>query len=149
MPFIGRLFKKGDYTFPETACARMLLFTQGHPYYTQLFASELWERFREIKRIQESDVVSTLPGILQRESHAFAELWDSLSPPERRLISAIAGSRGETVFSHTFMSRNNLGAPSSLQRTVVALARRGLLQKTGRSYTVTDPLFLLWVKQGD
>ncbi|MDD5672909.1 MAG: ATP-binding protein [Chitinivibrionales bacterium] len=147
-PYITRLFKKDGYTFPAEACKRLLTYTKGHPYYTQLFASEVWEYYRTLKKIAENDIDKTLLIVLQKESHAFVELWDSLSPGERKVLSALAASGSMNIFSNEFMTRNRLGAVSSVQRIVVELVKRGLLLKKERAYELTDPLLMHWIKIG-
>lgn len=147
MPYIIDLFKNGGYAFSVKACDRLLGYTKGHPYYTQLFSSELWEQYRDTKKISEADVDKTLVIVLQKESHAFVEQWDSLIPGERKMLSAIAQSDTMNIFSNDFITIHRLGAVSSVQRVVANLARRGLLLKKARAYEITDPLFMQWIKQ--
>ncbi|HAJ80581.1 MAG TPA: hypothetical protein DCO75_12520 [Fibrobacteres bacterium] len=145
--YIKEQFKKGGYTLTGDACKRMLSYTKGHPYYTQLFGSEVWELYHKIKKINENDIDLALIQVLRKESHAFVEFWDSLSNPERKFISALSTSQDNEIFSNEFITVNRLGALSSVQRTVAKLVKQGLLIKKSSRYEITDPLFLQWVKQ--
>ena len=146
VPFIRDNFVRGQKSMSEEVCRGLAGITRGHPYYTQLLCSTLWDQTVKERVITASMVQKALSTALEKEGHAFHELWDSLKPDERTLISAIAREENvPEIFSAAFSGRHHLGAASSIQRTVSRLVKRGLLIRKKGSYPVTDPLFLRWI----
>ena len=57
--------------------------------------------------------------LLERESYAFENLWDSLTRNARRLLKGVAVSEpGIQVFSAEFIRKHRLGSSSNAQRAI-------------------------------
>lgn len=146
LPFIRHKFAAGGYEIGDQECRDIMEITRGHPYYTQLFCSTIWDLAQKHGKIASDDIKGGLRIVLEKESHAFHELWDCLRSDERRLLSAIAKEpQSPAIFSNDFISRHQMGSASSLQRVVSRLQQRGLLMRKKQGYLITDPVFLRWI----
>ncbi len=147
-PYILRQFRKGGYSVEKMVCEKIMEITKGHPYYTQLFCSELWELFLHNKNLKEDCIYKTLDVVLQKEDHAFSEIWDGLRGRERQVLDAIVQEEHASVFSKEFITRYQFGTPSAIQRAVAGLIEKNLIDKIeGVFYIVNDPLFEQWLKK--
>ena len=150
IPFIEAHFRKTGIPLNHDFYKQLVDLTQGHPYYTQMLCSEIWELSIHKKNLKNADLLlSGLHSVLSKENHAFVEIWDSLSPPERRLLAAIAETDSVSIFSSDFLVKNRLGAASSLQRMVERLVKRGIIGRYSEGYRCVDPIFKYWISQED
>ena len=51
----------------------------------------------------------------------------------------------DKLFSHEFLKNHNLGSASSLQRTLLSLIEKDLIDKEGDSYSIMDVFFKRWL----
>lgn len=145
-PFIGKKFRLGGVPLTVGGCREVIACTGGHPYYTQMICSELWEQAVHSGRASADGLLeAALVSVLSKENHAFVELWDSLTPAERRFISAVAETGQSAVYSSGFIQRYHLGAASSVQRVVERLMKRGIIDRTADGWRIIDPLFFRWI----
>jgi AAA+ ATPase superfamily predicted ATPase len=150
IPFIEENFKKAGLHAHPDFFQQLIVCTTGHPYYTQMLCSEIWEQCVHSKGIKASDLLPNgLQAVLSKENHAFVEIWDSLSSIERRLLAAIAEKGSVSIFSHEFLRKYRLGAASSLQRVTERMTKRGIIGRFADSYRLIDPMLKCWIKQDD
>jgi hypothetical protein len=148
-PFIRGHFKKTGLPVTEDLCRRIVELTHGHPYYTQMLCSEIWESSIHSAKKPSDPVASGLVSILQKENHAFAEIWDTLVPVEKKLLYVLAGADAVAVFSAEFLASHQLGATSSMQRVVLRLLKRGIINRDAKGVSIGDPLFSHWIRRED
>jgi hypothetical protein len=147
IPFVKEGLGGAGMAVSDDQVRSILDVTRGHPYYTQMLCSEIWEILVHGEREHDETLVpDALRAILVKESHAFVEIWDSLSRFDRRLLLAMAESPTRHVFAAEFMAQHRLGAASSVQRAVQRLTKRGIIRRTGHGYRIIDPLFVLWMQ---
>jgi hypothetical protein len=148
-PFISSHFKKTGLPVSEDLCRRIVELTHGHPYYTQMLCSEIWELSVHTAKKSSDPVASGLVSILQKENHAFAEIWDTLTSIEKKLLSVLAGTDAVAVFSTEFLAIHQLGATSSMQRVILRLLNRGIITRNTKGVSIADPLFCHWIRRED
>ena len=86
--------------------------------------------------------------LLERESYAYATLWESFSPNQRRFLKGLAHeSPGAKPFSSAFIQTYRLGAASNAQRAAEALLERDVLDREDGSYLIADRFFRIWVQR--
>lgn len=147
IPFVKEGLGGAGMAVSDDQVRSILDVTRGHPYYTQMLCSEIWEILVHGEREHDETLVpDALRAVLVKESHAFVEIWDSLSRFDRRLLLAMAESPTRHVFAAEFMAQHRLGAASSVQRAVQRLTKRGIIRRTGHGYRIIDPLFVLWMQ---
>jgi len=138
-------FEKGSHTLDRQIANRINETSLGHPYYTQLLCSEIWETCRDKRSITEEDVATALQKALDKEDHAFQEIWDSLSLSQKKIIHTLAHEPEVALFSAAAAQKHGLGAQSSNHRTVSQLLKKGLLSKKNGRYFLTDPFIQKWL----
>ncbi|MBD3320639.1 MAG: AAA family ATPase [Chitinivibrionales bacterium] len=142
---IAAKFKAGGFKIDEQAIKKILHITKGHPYYTQLLCSEIWDTCNTKRAVSEQDIDPVVQGALDLENHAFQELWDSLSRNQRKVVRVLAQETDIALFSSDIARKYYLGAQSSLHRTVEQLLRKGVVAKKDHSYVLTDPFVARWI----
>lgn len=154
--------KENSLQWNELAVARVWYWTQGHPYFTQLLCSEIWETLHTTHRIPGNgdtsgnrvivnfaDVDAAVDRTLERGAHAFYWIWHRLSHAEQLVIAALA------EIQDAFISREALTAVLK-HRCVRALLRKGtlkpetlisrdLLRSIDNGWLFAVPLLRQWV----
>lgn len=150
IPFIKTGLAKAGGVLSSEDCRRIVALTGGHPYYTQMICSELWERLAHGGAAPVMDLLAdALRAVLIKSNAAFVEIWDALSATERRLLLAVAETGEATLFAAEFLRKYRLGAASSVQRIVERLAHKGIIDRTEGGYRIIDPLFAQWIRRED
>lgn len=142
---IARKFKAGGYVIDKETIDTITGFTRGHPYYTQLLCSEIWDRFTAGIKFGRTDITEIVRSAVEKENHAFQELWDSLSRAQRKVVSVLALYPETEMFSAETLRTHNLGAASAVSRTLEQLMKRGIVLKRDRRFSVTDPFVTHWI----
>ena len=84
--------------------------------------------------------------LLNRESSAFMATWDLLPVQQKQVLIALAqAGRQEQILASDFREEYNLGAASSVQRTVESLLDKDLIDKTNGAYSIIDVIFRKWI----
>ena len=78
--------------YEPSAIERILSFTAGHPYFTQLICYELFDRCqrRGESRVSAADVDAALEGAMELGMGGLAWFWDEFPPAGRFILSAVA-----------------------------------------------------------
>lgn len=148
-PFIAARFRETGLEVTEPAIDRLLEITQGHPHDTQKLCSFTWAlAATEGGPATPATVDAALRQVLQTETARYAELWDSLTPNQRRMLEALARTgAGVGVLSEAFRRRHRLGPYASAARALDALVERGLVERTGKDAVEVPDVFLrLWLR---
>ena len=156
----------------EEAVERLWYWTQGHPYFTQLLCSEIWEtsqmlhsaehyhiRRREgqhqrrshVPIVRPSAVDTSLDRALEQGANAFQWIWNGLPPAERVIMAAIAESQDEelsldslTDILHRSKVRLIL---RELKLAPETLIRWDLLRPSNGHYRFAVPMLRRWVSE--
>ncbi len=147
IPFIGRKFREGDKTITDDTIRTVCQLTEGHPFYTQHVCHAMWEICAPGKAVTESTIQGALKILLDRETYAYSELWESLAVNQRRLLRGLASEPNAKPFSGGFVARYALGSPSTSQRAAESLLQRDLIDRDSGSYLITDRFFRIWISQ--
>jgi len=146
--FIGQHFHRDGRQIDEELIRSVCRLTEGHPFYTQHLCHALWELSTAERAADEALLEAAVATLLDRESHAYAVLWDSLTINQQRFLSGLAlETEPPAVYSTGFVSRYGLGSPSSAQRAVRALLERDIIDREEGSYTITDRFLRLWIQR--
>lgn len=100
---IIRLSEKNQSLYwSETALNQLWNWTQGHPYFTQLLCSEIWEAAYdtepgELPTITAANVDNAIADALDQGANALQWIWSGLPPAERIVMAAMAEQKSETI----------------------------------------------------
>ena len=87
----------------------------------------------------------TLARLLAEQETLFEALWQRLTLAQRAALRAVVLQDGRELLSADTRARHRLGGPSSVQQSLVALAKQDVVTKEGPKYVVVDSLFREWV----
>lgn len=148
LSFTQERFKQADKHISAEQVHSICELTQGHPFYTQHLCHALWELCEPGTKISYDLVEEAVQLLLERESYAYATLWESLSQNQRRFLKGLAHeSAGVKPFSAEFIQTYRLGAASNAQRAAQALLERDVIDRDDGSYLIADRFFRIWVQR--
>jgi hypothetical protein len=148
IPFIGKKFREGEKAIADDEIRKLCELTEGHPFYTQHLCHALWDLCAPGKPVTEALIQEALKVLLDRESYAYAVLWESLASNQKRLLKGIAAEPGSKVFAGPFITQHGLGSASNAQRAVESLLQKDLIDRDDGSFLITDRFFRIWIGQG-
>ncbi len=144
--FIVKHFKKNEKTITDKAIQSILELSDRHTYYTQQLCNRLYAS--GLKKINEQDVMHITDGILKEMEPIFFSYRSLLTKHQWKTLRAIA--REDRVYSPNskdFVQGNQLGATSSVRRSIESLHKSDMIFKKLDEYIALYDVFLkLWLK---
>jgi len=144
--FVAEKFTETGKGISAGIISQLYALTEGHPFYTQHLCHPLWELCEIGNEVSEEMIKQASDLLLERESYAFENLWDSLTRNARRLLKGVAAeSAGTQVFAAEFIRKYQLGSSSNAQRAVDLLIRKDIIDKEENGFVIPDRFFRLWI----
>jgi hypothetical protein len=144
--FIAEKFTATGKKISAEIISKLCALTEGHPFYTQHLCHPLWELCEGGQEVSDDMIEQATGLLLERESYAFENLWDSLTRNARRLLRGVAISEpGTQVFSAEFIRKYQLGSSSNAQRAVDLLMKKDIIDKEANGIVIPDRFFRLWI----
>jgi hypothetical protein len=145
--FIESRFSKTGIR-PESGLGASIVDLAGNmPYDVQRLAHESWDDARAAakRRISVDDLHQTLRRLLGEQDTMFEAVWQRLTLAQRATLRAVVLAEGRELLSSDLRARHRLGAASSVQTALHALAREDLVARDGDRYVVVDSLMREWI----
>ena len=121
--------------------------TEGHPFYTQHLCHVLWEQTERKAKVTGDLLQVAVRILLDRESYAYAMLWESFTAHQRRLLTGLAlEPQGVKPFSSAFTRRYGLRTASNAQRALQSLVEKDIIDPENGSFTIVDRFFRAWIR---
>ena len=140
---VERFGNTGKSISRETA-SRLAELVENHPYYVQQLAQMSW--FRSDETCRDEHVDQALDTILDMLNMHFFILADSLT--ERQIGFLMAINNGErNLSSESVLKKYRLGPSSSIKALKQALEKKDLIDVSGKSVTIQDPMLKIWLKR--
>jgi len=143
-PFIARRFDESGRAVGEGVVAELLAITGGHPYATQELGYFLWEQVGEGETASPDHLRDAMKAVLNAENAHFTLLWEGASPVQKVVLQALARESGRP-FTADYRVRNNLPAPTNVQKALRALEQREVVTGKGGAYRITQPFLSEWL----
>ncbi len=145
-------FAKGSIEISADALRRIVELTEGIPYYVMRVCRLLWPRGLRKQTIDVNEAGAAFGEIVDEAAEIFAPTWEELTLAQRRTAAALAEGRGNEVFAEAVRRKYELGAPSSVARSLERLRDLGLVGHEGPTttrarYRIVDPVFVAWVRR--
>jgi hypothetical protein len=117
------------------------------PYDVQRLAHETWDDIRSAggRRATLDHLHGTLARLLAEQETLFEAVWQRLTLAQRGALRAVVLQDGRDLLSSDTRTKHRLAGPSSVQKSLEALANQDLVVKEGAKYVVVDSLFREWV----
>ena len=144
--FLAHKFKNTGFSLEKGTLNKILDKVENYPYNAQFLCHELWDRHRDRKEINPTDVKSCLKKIVNEQSPYYITLWDNFTVNQRDVLSAIVNIGGKGIFSQDFASSSGIKPYSTLQTSVSLLIKKGILAKSNDTYEITDVFFKEWIR---
>lgn len=146
--FIYEKFHRSGVKISKNTVSKIIEFSENIPYYVQMLSHELWDySLTQGKEIKEKEIELVFQELLKQYSQNFSESWNKLIIRKKQLLQVIARKGGHNLLSKESLSENELGYPSSVQRTLELLIADGYIDKIDNEYFIVDILFREWVKR--
>ncbi len=149
IPFISEKFRCTGRCISRTVTKELLDLTSGHPYYTQLLCSALWD-LCEPEGITSDDMLhQALDTLLERENSTYHMLWDSLPDQSKRMLRAIALENPLiSPYSGEVLRKYGFTSPSSSGRAIEYLSSHDIITGSKSSgYIVIDRFLGIWCRK--
>jgi hypothetical protein len=145
--FIIQRFRSVNIDISEDVAFALLDITDGHPYYTQLLASELYVGCILEKEVEPSNLTLAKENLIKHNSDAYTNIWEGLTIKQKNILLGLAQLHKVKPFSEEFIQRFELGSPSSIQSAISGLDKKEFIERNGEGfYTISDVFFKEWLK---
>ncbi len=149
--FIDEKFTATGKGISAATITALCQLTEGHPFYTQHLCHPLWELCDEGEEVSSAMIGQATQLLLDRESYAFMNLWESLARNPRRLLRGLATEGPKVqIYASEFLRKYQLGSSSNVQRAIEVLLKKDIIDKEEGGVVIPDRFFRLWInsKQG-
>ena len=138
--YLTRVFAENNIMVDAHRISKILSFTKGHPYYTQLYAQELIINHK----LSNSEVLVSHEEILQQllivEKSFLEKNWEDVSKKRENKVVITAIAKGVVnIYSEIDNKKVNIA------RAVNDLKKQGLISTRDSSFVLNDPLFNEWI----
>jgi len=145
--YILEKFRRTGYKTDAPTVLAILREADNVPNNVQMLCHEVWELCRDRKAIERKDIKEGIESLVKTRSVLYSATWDSLSLHQRRLLKAVAiDGKVQAPTASDFIGRHNLGAPTSVQRSVQRLIERDILDKQEAGLVFTDTIMKDWIR---
>jgi tetratricopeptide (TPR) repeat protein len=136
------------------AIQEVIKWTHGHPYFTQLLCSVIWENAHDRKSIKTlvvttDDVENSVDTALKSGANTFNWLWEGLPPAERVVMAAMSEINSDIITQDTLIEVLNQSGVRLVTRELEVAPRTligwELLTEINGGYRFTMPIFQRWV----
>ena len=117
------------------------------PQYIQFLASEIWQNTVNRQSVITKETVDeNAKKVLAYKIDYHMELFENQSKSKKQLLKALS-IEGEKIFSSEYIQKHRLPAAATLQRAAKELINKGIIDRVGNTYFITDPFFKMFVSQ--
>ena len=142
--FIVSRFKDTDKSITIEMAGYLAEQVENHPYYVQQLAQYSWLR---TEKACTKDVVDTaLQAMLYSLNLQFVNLMDTLTEKQRSFLCAVCDGVKNLSSTET-LQRYRLGTSGNIRIIKNALLNRDIIDVSGKTIQIQDPLLKRWILQ--
>ena len=147
--FIFRMFHKNGRNIDAAAIDFILEWTKRHTFYTQSLCHSVFAS--GVESVMVRDVERACGEILSANQDVYLQYRQLITPAQWNFLIAVAKENEVRQATATkFLSKYNIGSPSSAKRLLEALLEKEMLIENtsieGTSYTLYDVFMLRWME---
>ena len=145
--FIDNKFKEKGLVISQDNIDLILQKSEGHPHFTQYFASVVFDMIRNgVDQTREDFTNSWMSKIVGGQSVVFQGIYDQLTNVQRSVLGTLAHlQQGEELYSSVIRDKYKLPASSSITTSLKSLSRKGLVLKKDHVHQIVNPIFKEWL----
>jgi uncharacterized protein len=145
--FITKRFSDTGKQIDAQIVRRVLEKTGGHPYATQRFCYEIWQRTDPGETATDAELGLAFEAVLIGEDGYLTLTWEDSSKSQQLLLAALAKEPGRPL-RKGYRSRHQLPAATNMQRAIQGLSQRELIAKDeDGSIRIAEPFFAEWINE--
>jgi hypothetical protein len=139
--FITTNFKKTGKRIDDALAQLIAQTMENHPYFVQQLAHTIWSGTE--RRCTEKEYHGAVDWLLTQHTILFQREVDNLTNPQLNFLKALCD--GVTQFSSVkTLQQYRLGSSGNVNRIKESLVSKEIIDISGTSITLLDPLFKLW-----
>ena len=139
----GRFKTTGKNIAPALA-ATIAQVMENHPYYVQQLSQAVWQQTTKTATMANVDVA--VEELLDQYSILYQKEVDMLTNFQLNFLKALCNK--ETAFTSSRVLKDyNLGTSPNIIRIKASLQNHEIIDVLGKSITLNDPLFEMWLKK--
>lgn len=143
--FASAFFSKSGRALSEECFSTIYDNSHGHTWYIQYWLNRLYEVAEG--DATPSDVETALQKILREKDDDFSRLLLSISPGQRKVITAIAAEGAvPKPYDSSFTRKHALPADSTIRAALIRLQETGVLVQEREGYMLSDKFLMLSLK---
>lgn len=146
--FIDKKFKRANLKISSGNIEAILNKSEGHPHFTQYFASVVFDLIRNGVNQNEATFTGLwIEKIIQSQSVILQGIYDQLTNIQRAVLSALADlKKNKELFSSATRDKYRLPVSSSIVTAIVSLSNKGLIEKKDGQYHILNPILKEWIR---
>jgi uncharacterized protein len=145
--FIAKRFSDTGKKIDAQIVRRVLEKTGGHPYATQRFCYEIWQRTDPGETATDVELGLAFEAVLIGEDGYLTLTWEDSSKAQQLLLAALAREPGRPL-RKDYRSRHQLPPATNMQRAIQGLTHRELIAKgEDGSIRIAEPFFAEWINE--
>ena len=151
LAFLRSGFETHGHRADEGALLRLLDVAADVPYNVQRLAYVVWELLRVEPDVPLTvDIVErALTTIITQEHPAYAQIWTSLTTPQKKVLKAVILEDGRSLTSAEVLRRHGVAA-ATMHKTLGVLDDKGIIRQdeteASPRYRLEDPFFGAWLR---
>jgi hypothetical protein len=148
-PWLQKRFLETDHKLEPAALQTLLGHAEGHPWAAQFLAYFVWEAASAAGEavVDVARVERGLAEALRVGETIYARDATAITPPQRRVLTAIARESTTTATAAGYIARHELPAKSTVAQALGSLIEKGYVEAIGDLAVVSDPLFAEWLRR--
>lgn len=140
--YIEKEFSRIGVEIKPNALDRIMGFSGGHPYYTQLVCQELQYVSTSSDSLDNHDVDEAIEEAFWSEISYIEKTWDELSSSREQTQVLIAIAENvDSIYQALDIKRVNVS------RALRKLTEKGIVKKKGKNYDLTDPMLMYFIRR--
>lgn len=146
LTFARHHFETAGKTLQEDCFRNVYAVFEGHTWYVQRLLNELYAWTDRGGVATAAMGAEALEYVVKTYSRTFERQISILPDAQKKLLIAIAKEgKAEQVTSMSFCKRHAMKSPSTVQSALRVLHDKAVLRREGEVYSVTNPLFRIWI----
>ena len=146
LTFARHHFETAGKTLQEDCFRNVYSVFEGHTWYVQRLLNELYAWTDRGGVATAAMGAEALEYVVKTYSRTFERQISTLPDAQKKLLIAIAKEgKAEQVTSMSFCKRHAMKSPSTVQSALRVLYDKAVLRRDGEFYSMTNPLFRIWI----
>ena len=145
IPFIRGKFEESGLSISDEQITRICETVEYQSSYVQQLAWNVMLCCDKV--VDEATMEEALDDLIGQNSILFLQQTDGLSSYQMNFLKALAADETGDFTSAAILKKYNLGTKSNISRLTDTLIKKELIEKTGRTVTIADPVFRLWMQR--